>query len=908
MSDHARATREELLLDRGWLFHLGDVPAPVPPSHAGAYMHNKAGFARGAPRPSFDDSDWRWLDLPHDWSHEGAFDRSHHPSSGYLPRGVGWYRRRFVLHPRDQGARFQLRFDGVGTHGVVYVNGHLLHRNFCGYTPFTIDITDVVEFGDEPNVIAVRVDASHMEGWWYEGAGIYRHVWLVKTPPVRFAEDGVFVCPRRVDATRWDVVVRATLENTADQDADVEVSVAVVEPGAPGAAPRRLVVPARRSIEIEQTIAINSPRLWSVDAPSLHVLQATLRAGDGSEDRVETTFGCREVRFDAERGFFLNEQPLKLLGACCHQDHAGVGVAVPESLWEFRVRRLKEFGFNALRCAHNPPARELLDACDRLGMLVMDENRNFGSSPEHLRQLSAMVKRDRNHPSVLLWCLCNEEAIQGEPVSARIARTMVAEVRRLDPSRPITAAISGGTLNDLTIADAIDVQGINYQVSLYDAIHAKRPHLPIVASETHCVLGTRGVSQTDPALQVFADDDSEHAFWSSSARDTWRAVSSRPFIAGLFAWTGFDYRGEPAPHEWPSVSSHWGLLDLCGFEKDTASLHRAWFTTTPFVFIAGHWNETGQRARRVRVYSNCREVELRLNGRSLGRKPVDPVEMVSWDVDYEPGELVAVGLSDAGSAVESSLRTTGPAVALGLEVHPSMGRAFLRADASDALPITAFALDAHERRVPDATNEVEWIVTGAARLLGTGNGDPNSHEPSTGSRRKLFAGLAQAIVQAGETPGDAVVEARAGGLVSARLRIEVRSCRARPAVPVVPLRWFINDFRMSPVLRDRPDAAAELPEADVNSWPMVRAGWAQATVAADGFVMFRGTFTLPKRLQPTGGMLRMHEVEGSAEVLLDERLVARRSGTSAGPIELSVPPSGAKHRLTVLLRSDGKHG
>jgi beta-galactosidase len=807
-----------------------------------------------------------------------------------------------------------LRFEGVATHCTVYVNGHLLHRHFTGYTPFTIDITDVVEFGEEPNVIAVRVDATYPEGWWYEGAGIYRHVWLVKTPPLRFAEDGLFVCPRRVDAERWNIVVRATVENRSDRDIDANMLVEISELPAIVAGSDRVRVSARSSVEVERSISMKSPRLWSPDEPSLYTLRATLRTSDGSdgnhgdEDRINASFGCREARFDADRGFFLNGQPLKLLGACCHQDHAGVGVAVPDSLWEFRVRRLKEFGFNAIRCAHHPPARELLDACDRLGMLVMDENRNFGSSPEHLRQLSAMVRRDRNHPCVILWCLCNEEALQGEPVSGRIARTMSAEVRRLDPSRPITAAISGGLLNDETLADVVDVVGVNYQVAQYDALHAKRPTKPIVASETHCVFGTRGVDRTDASAQVFADDDSEHAFWSCSARETWRAVSSREWIAGLFVWTGFDYRGEPAPHEWPSVSSHWGLLDLCGFEKNVAQLHRAWFTREPFVFIGGHWNprDAGDERRRVAVYSNCDEVELQLNGVSLGRKPIDAIEMAYWDLDFARGELSAVGFVSAARAAETLLQTTGPTVALGLEVHPSMGRSFLFAGVDDALPVTVFGLDASGRRVPDATDEVELFVSGAGRLLGTGNGDPNSHEPSTGNRRRLFAGLMQAIVQAGDVSGVVVIEARASGLTPARLELAVQPCTSRLRVPTVPPVWFINDFRMSPLLRERPNAAADIPEADVNSWPTVRAGGAQAVVVGSGFVLLRGAFTLPRLLQTQGALLRLHEVSGAAEVLLDGQLVARRESLSPGPIEVPVPASSDKRQLTVLLRSDGQ--
>jgi len=356
------------------------------------------------------------------------------------------------------------------------------------------------------------------------------------------------------------------------------------------------------------------------------------------------------------------------------------------------------------------------------------------------------------------------------------------------------------------------------------------------------------------------------------------------------------------------VSSHWGLLDLCGFEKNIAQLHRAWFTREPFVFIGGHWNPrgAGDERRRVAVYANCDEVELLLNGTSLGRRKIDPIEMASWEVRHAAGELRAIGFRNGIMVAQTSRHATGPVVALGLEVHPSMARSTLRADCADVLPVTVFATDASGRRVPDATNDVELAVTGAGRLLGMGNGDPNSHEPSTGSRRRLFAGLAQAIVQAGDVPGVAVIEARATGLTSARLELAVQPRNAPPSVPVVASRWFINDFRMSPLMRDRPDAAADIPEADVNSWPTVRAGGAQATVVGIGYVLLRAAFALPRRLQPTGALLRLHEVLGAAEVLLDGHVVARREALLSGPIDVPVPASTDKRRLTVLLRSDGQ--
>ena len=414
-------SRQKLLLDAAWKFHLGDIDSPLPNKHIAAYMLNKAGYARGAARGTYDDSDWREVDLPHDWSVEGSFDPTNHVNAGFLPRGVGWYRRYFQLEESDRGRYLAITFDGVATHCTVYVNGHLVHRNFCGYTPFTIDISDIANFGEALNCIAVRVDATYMEGWWYEGAGIYRHVWLTKTAPVHVATDGVFVNPVRTGDANWLTQVEVTIENTSDEAICAELSSEIQQArgSAIGQVEKTIEVASRSKTTVKSSIPIINPALWSCETPNLYELRTEIRSDCQLLDDVRTTFGYRSIRFDPNEGFFLNDKHVLLKGTCNHQDHAGVGVALPDSIHEFRIRRLVEMGSNAYRCAHNPPATELLDACDRLGMLVMDENRNFGSSPEHLSQLGAMVRRDRNHPSVILWSICNEESIQSEPVGAR---------------------------------------------------------------------------------------------------------------------------------------------------------------------------------------------------------------------------------------------------------------------------------------------------------------------------------------------------------------------------------------------------------------------------------------------------------------------------------------------------------
>ena len=431
-------SEERLSLDRGWRFHLGDIPFPVITGHNASYSNAKAGKAWGAAAPDYDDGDWRVLDLPHDWVVEGPFDKEANLSQGYRPRGMAWYRRYIRLEPADHGRSFELQFDGIATHCTVWLNGTLVHRNFCGYTGFTVDLTPFASYGDQLNVIAIQVDANPQEGWWYEGGGLYRHTWLIKRNPVHIAADGVWANPVRKDDGTWELPVEATMKNDGAAPASVDVNVELIGPDGKSVAQARAhadSAPLNDAVA-RLSMPVSDPLLWSVESPTLYALRTTLKVEGAQVDQRVTRCGFRTIRFDADKGFFLNDKPVKLKGTCNHQDHAGVGVAVPDSIWDFRIRRLKDMGSNAYRCAHNPPAPEFLDACDRLGMLVMDENRNFNVSPEYVRQLEWMVRRDRNHPSVILWSVFNEETTQGTEMGYEMVRRMKAVVKRLDANAP----------------------------------------------------------------------------------------------------------------------------------------------------------------------------------------------------------------------------------------------------------------------------------------------------------------------------------------------------------------------------------------------------------------------------------------------------------------------------------------
>ena len=734
--DPSPVTRETLSLDPGWRFHPGDIPPTAFKANGDeAEGGGKGGGAWGAAAPNFDDRSWRQLDLPHDWVVEQPFDANAIRNQGYRPRGIAWYRRQFRLDPSDRGRHLELQFDGVATHCTVWFNGMPVHRNWNGYTSFSIDITPMAQYGAGLNTVAVRVDANDMEGWWYEGGGIYRHTWLVKRNPVHIVTDGVSANPVKTEKGQWVIPLEATLENSGSTPSPARVQVTVADPrgrrvAAGGVA--ATLAPWGRTV-VKLSVPVAAPQLWSLDRPNLYTVTTRVVSG-GKADEVSTKCGFRTIRFDAKKGFFLNGQPLTLQGVCNHQDHAGVGVAVPDALWEFRLRKLKEMGANAYRTAHNPVARELLDACDRMGMLVMDENRHFNASAEYLGQLEWLVRRDRNHPSVILWSLFNEEnALQGTEQGRQMVRRMMAAVKRLDTTRPVTAAMNGGQLsgdavNPDSAAQELDVVGINYQVDKYEKIRAAYPDKPIVSTEDTSQVMTRDAYATDWSRLVIASYDDRYPGWASSNRSAWEAIARQPSFAGGFIWTGFDYRGEPSPFGWPATSSYFGCLDLCGFPKTAFYIRQAlWVHDKPVLTLVPHWNWAGKEGQPVRVMAltNADSVALSLNGKLIEEKPVKRFEMVEWQVPYAPGKLEAVAKKAGKEVAHYVVETTGEPVALRL----TPDRTALTGDGNDALPVTVEAVDQDGRPVPTANLKVEFEIEGPGGLIGVGNGDPTSHEP-----------------------------------------------------------------------------------------------------------------------------------------------------------------------------------
>ncbi|PTX98538.1 beta-galactosidase GalA [Opitutus sp. ER46] len=754
----AAASRERILFDADWRFALGHATDPARDfNHATGYFSYlaKTGYGDGPASPVFDDRAWRRINLPHDFAVEAPFDPRGTASHGFkgvgrqAPEGsVGWYRKTFRIGADELGRRFHLQLDGAYRAARVFINGFFVGEEPSGYLGVSYDLTDYLRYGAD-NVIAVRVDATMEEGWFYEGAGIYRHVWLVKTAPVYVAADGTWV---RTDLTAAEA--RATVEtqlvNAGAEPVRVDVVQTVLDPEGRAVAETSTstaVSPGPALMHTTQ-LRVPAPRLWSLEQPTLYRLVTVLRRDGREIDRYETSFGFRTVRFEPDRGFFLNGQRVTIKGTNNHQDHAGVGVALPDALQAWRIRRLKEMGSNAYRCSHHPPTPELLEACDRQGMLVIDETRLMGSSPYHLTQLERMIRRDRNHPSIILWSVGNEEwAIEGNITGARLAATMQRTVNRLDPTRLANAAVSGGWGG---ISSVIQAVGVNYiKQADPDRQHATHPWQVLLGTEETTTQQTRGIyfdARARAHLSPQADGTS-----GGNAELGWKFYAARPWAAGVLFWTGFDYRGEPTPFGWPAVASQFGILDTCGFPKDGFFYLQAWWTQEPVLHVFPHWNwpdRIGQPLT-VTVHSNCEEVELWLNGASLGRQRMEPNGHLSWTVSYQPGELVARGYRDGREVRVATRVTTGEPAALRLQPD----RTTLAADGRDVAVVTVRIDDHAGREVPTAAVPVRFAVRGPGRIIGVGNGDPSCHEPDV-----VFAPTRAVPLGAWRAPDPAVRE------------------------------------------------------------------------------------------------------------------------------------------------------
>jgi beta-galactosidase len=781
--------REKLSLDQGWKFHLGDASSVEGDFGFGKGMlFAKAGEAVGAIDSGFNDKNWRTVDLPHDWVVELDFmnvkdknlrDHGYKPVGRLYPKtSIGWYRRSFSIPATDRGKRLAIRFDGVFRDTKVWLNGHYMGSHMSGYSEFAIDITDYVKYGVK-NVIVVRVDATQYEGWFYEGAGIYRHTWLEKYNPVHIPEYGIFIHTEN-SLTKAKLFVETSIENLFGHREVCELHSVIKDATGKivGETDEHSIrILAFQRSRIRQEIVVSDPKLWSLESPYLYTLVSYVLSGNNIIDSISTPFGIRTLLFDKDKGFFLNGKHVKIQGVCCHQDHAGVGSALPDRLQYYRIEKLKVMGCNAYRTSHNPPANELLDACDKLGMLVLDENRLMESSPELLGEFEKLVLRDRNHPSVILWSLGNEEnKIQDNETGIRIAVSMEEKLRELDPTRLFTYAANNGNQYE-GINEIVPVRGFNYMnIMDIDKYRKDHPNQILLGSEEASTVCTRGIYTTDTVKGYLCDYDINKPGWGSTAEQWWKFYSSREWLMGAFVWTGFDYRGEPTPYDWPCINSHFGIMDMCGFPKNNYYYYQAWWSGKDVLHIFPHWNWKGKEGEPINVWcnTNCESVELFLNGKSLGRKNVLPNSHLEWNPVYEPGVLEAKGIRN-GKTLTDRIETTDKPYRIKLYSD----RTKIQADGQDVCIVNISVFDEQGREVPDASNLIKFTIKGNGRIIGVGNGDPSSHEadkcPEYAWKRSLFNGKCQVIVQSSELKGQILLNAVSERIQPANLIINAGS-------------------------------------------------------------------------------------------------------------------------------------
>ncbi|MET0790783.1 MAG: glycoside hydrolase family 2 TIM barrel-domain containing protein [Polyangiaceae bacterium] len=756
--DGARASTTSF--DAEWKFHLSDTT--------------------GAQAAAFDDSSWTGLSVPHDWSISLPFNQNSLAAAGggYLDGGIGWYRKAFQLPASSSEQRIFIQFDGVYMDSTVWLNGSQICARPYGYSSFECELTSNAKWGAS-NTIAVRVNNTLPSSRWYSGSGIYRHVWLKTVNPVRIAYTGTRVTTPQVSATSATVNISISVQNDAAADQTVTVASSLRDASgievAHAASPASLVA-AGKSADLAQTATVSNPRLWSTTSPTLYSVVTTVSVNNAVLDSYTTPFGVRSFAFDANAGFSLNGKSMKINGVCLHHDLGSLGAAVNTRAIEKRLQLLKEMGVNALRTSHNPPAPELLDLADRLGFLVMDEAFDmwYGSKTAHdyarfFRQwattdISDMVARDLNHPSIIIWSIGNEIPQAADEAAAK---QLIAAVRSKDQTRVIAQAFASWAFGEGT-AGLEDLVGINYAADLYDSLHKSHPTWKLFASESSSAFRSRGIYNNDNTQAT--SYDTNVAGWGASSEKSWTDVNTRPWVAGEFIWTGVDYIGEPTPYEWPAKSSYFGAIDTANFPKDIFYFYQSrWnYDGPPMVHIVPmDWTSwTPGKSVQVFVYSNADSVELFLNGKSLGSKVVDAVAghansgHLLWSVPFATGALQAKATKGGSVVVTDTVQSAGAPATLTLKAD----RTAIDADGRDLSFVEVDVTDSQGVLVPQAVNKIDFALEGPGTLVGVDNGDPISHESYKANSRSAFSGKALAIIQSSTTPGTITLKATSGSL------------------------------------------------------------------------------------------------------------------------------------------------
>jgi beta-galactosidase len=773
-----------------WKFHLGEI--------------------NDAEKYKFDDSDWRTLNLPHDWSIEGEFNKENPatPGGGALPGGIGWYRKTFTITETDKDKLIFIDFDGVYENSKVWINGHYLGKRPYGYSSFRYELTPYLNYGEKENVIAVKVDNSHQpNSRWYSGSGIYRNVYLVHTNKIFVDHWGTFITTPQITKKSAEINIKTNIRKKSVEKQQITLKTAIYD-----AKGRQVASVASSGIILEdsvtpvgQKILVKNPNLWSIENPYLYKAVSQIEYEGKILDDYETPFGIRYFNFDSEKGFSLNGELVKIKGVCNHHDLGCLGTAVNTRAIERQLEILKEMGCNGIRTSHNPPAPELLDLCDRMGFIVMDEAFDMWEKSKtefdyHLafkewykKDLEDLIRRDRNHPSVFIWSIGNEVIEQWNKEDSSgsvIAKKLASIVKNLDPTRPVTSACnSTDPSNPVIKSDALDIIGYNYSHEKYPEIPKIYPGKAFIATETNSALATRGsydmpsdsIRRWPPRWDLpllngnpdytCSSYDNCSTPWGTTHEETWKIVKKYDFISGMFIWTGFDYLGEPTPYDWPARSSYFGIMDLAGFPKNGYYFYQVEWTDEPVLYVFPHWNWKDGSIIDVWTYTNYDEVELFLNGESCGKKQKteDNYKLV-WRLKYAPGTIKAIATKEGRKPLAKEIKTAGEPAKIVLEAD----RNRINADGRDLSFVTVKVVDEEGTLVPHADNLINFDLQGEGFIAGVDNGCQTSHEPFKANYRKAFNGMCLVVVQAKEECGQITLEATSEGLEPATVDIEVK--------------------------------------------------------------------------------------------------------------------------------------
>ena len=778
--------RKRESLNCGWKFHKGDINIESPKDKGPLYVQAKTERFRMGPASiyysdtpdsfetdrCFPSEKWEYVTLPHDYVVFGTPNREENNTLGYLKYDNAWYRKKFMLPKEDEGRRLILQFDGISGSSTVYFNGCVLKRNFSGYNSFEVDITDFAVIGGY-NTLAVYVNTEEHEGWWYEGGGIYRDVWLLKTEEIAIDTYGVYVNPQKISEDEWRVSIESTVVSAAKCKQKVSIRSEIIDKEGEVIAfdEAETSIGSHDKSVANYEMTVWNPTLWDIDNPYLYTVKTQVLRDGEILDEYSVKTGFRYFKCDAERGFFLNGRHVKIKGVCAHEDCGLLGKAVPANVHRYKMEMLKEMGANGYRTSHYQQNEAILDALDELGFIVLNEARWFSSSSEAIEQLETLVKRDRNRPSVFFWSLSNEEFYHLTEQGRKITKTLMEAVRRLDKSRPITSAVDKSP-NKATVFDELDIVGINYNLGLYDEVHEKYPEKAIFSSE-NCATGTtRAWYGPDCAERGYVSAyDKDTNAWFRGREVTWKFIDERDWVMGGYQWAGFEHRGETV---WPRLSSQSGAIDLYLQKKDAFYQNQSHWKTEPMIHMLPHWNVDvyDDEPITVRIYTNCEEAELILNGKSLGKKTVPKNSRVEWQVDYEAGRIEAIGYIEGKAVAADVNETSGVPEKLVLKLENSVKKP------SDVAIITCYTTDSSGRIVPNASPTVEFHTNSYGKIISTGS-DVCDHTPLGSPIRKMREGYISVAVGVstfrGEyvsNPGLVEVYARADGLKGAKLKIK----------------------------------------------------------------------------------------------------------------------------------------